>query len=597
MTALALPAGAAALAAWQLGALLTADSPGERHTSPLPGALAFALALTIGLAAAPLPPVEAGQARTLLLGGALVLIAGLWGDVGRGPKQLGLLALVVAAIAACQLGGVEIAAVKIPFVTGPDALISLAPLAGLATVLFLVAVAMVVQATDPVPGLTAGLGLLTAGTFLIVALTRGRNDLSGVGTLTAPLACVVAAACLGLVTPGLGPRALSLGRGGSGLLGYLLGVLAIIGTLKHTAFLLLGLPVLALAVPLLNVWYMQRQWAKAGRTDPATLDRARTLPEMLARRGFTHRRTAGLLLALQGYCCLIALLLVLMIELSVGLKVLLLLTVLPVAFVAFFLISRIAARVAPSAPGKVTILGMPIDAVTYEGAVETADRFIQERVPRHVFTADVSGLMRAREDEELAEIIRTSDLVTADGAGVLWAARVFDFALPERVSGVDLVRRFSGLAAAQGYRVFLLGAAEGVAQAAADVLCQEHPGLTICGVQHGFFESEEAVAQRLREARPDILFVALGIPRQERFIRTVAREVGVPLSMGVGGSFDVISGRLERAPEWMQRSGLEWLFRVIQEPKRLPRLLALPRFGLAIATDAWRAYRRGGPAA
>lgn len=593
--ALGLPALAAALAAWQLGALLTADSIGERNHSPIPGALAFALAVAIGLAAAPLPPAEAAQARVLLLAGALVLIAGLWSDVGRGPRQLVLAAVMLAAIAACQLGGAEIAAVKIPFVTGADALLSLQPIGALATVMFLVAVAMVVQATDPVPGLTAGLGVMTAGTFLIVAVTRGRAEMAGVGSLTAPLAGIVAAACLGLVTPGLGPRALSLGRGGSGLLGYLLGVLAIIGTLKHTAFLLLGLPLLALAVPLLNVWYMQRQWLKAGHADPATLDRARTLPEMLARRGFTHRRTAGLLLALQGYCCLIALLLVLMIELAVVLKVLLLLTVLPVAFAAFFLISRIAARVAPSAPGKVTILGMPIDAVTYDGAVATADRFIQERVPRHVFTADVSGLMRAREDEEMAEIIRTSDLVTADGAGVLWAARVFDFALPERVSGVDLVRRFSGLAAAKGYRVFLLGAAEGVAQAAADTLCAEHPGLTICGVQHGFFESEETVAQMLRDAQPDILFVALGIPRQERFIRTVARNVGVPLSMGVGGSFDVISGRLERAPEWMQRSGLEWLFRVIQEPKRLPRLLALPRFGLAIATDAWRAYRRRGP--
>ena len=595
VAALGLPIAAAALAAWQLGALLTADEAGTRSSSPLPGALAFALAVAIGLAAAVLPPDQTRQVHILLLGGAIVLIAGLWSDVGRGPGYVGVVALVVAAVLACQFGGAEIQAVKVPFVRGPDALIDLAPIAALATVVFLVGVAMVVQATDPLPGLTAGLGVLTAGTFLVVALTKGQSEMAGVGALTAPLAAVVAAACLGLVTPGLGPRALSLGRGGSGLLGYLLGVLAIIGTLKHTAFLLLGLPLLALAVPVLNVWYMQRQWSKAGHADPAALDRARTLPEMLTRRGFGHRRTAGLLLALQAYCCVIALLLVLMIEISVVLKILLLLTVLPVAFAAFFLISRIAARVGPLAPGKITILGLPIDAVTYEGAVEIADGFIQERTPRHVFTADVSGLMRAREDEELAGIIRTSDLVTADGAGVLWAARVFDFPLPERVSGVDLVRRFSGLAAAKGYRVFLLGAAEGVAQTAADTLVAEHPGLTICGVQHGFFESDEAVAEQLRQAQPDILFVALGIPRQERFIRTVAREVGVPLSMGVGGSFDVISGRLERAPEWMQRSGLEWLFRVIQEPKRLPRLLALPRFGLAIATDAWRTYRRKGP--
>jgi N-acetylglucosaminyldiphosphoundecaprenol N-acetyl-beta-D-mannosaminyltransferase len=219
------------------------------------------------------------------------------------------------------------------------------------------------------------------------------------------------------------------------------------------------------------------------------------------------------------------------------------------------------------------------------------DEMIRAGGPRHIFTADVSGLMRAREDSELAAVIATCDLVTADGAGVLWAARLFDFPLPERVSGVDLVRRLSALAARQGYRIYLLGAAPGVAQAAAEVLLRENPGLTICGVHDGYWQDEDAVVAELAAAAPQIVFVALGIPKQEQFIRR-HRQV-LPLCLGIGGSFDVISGRLERAPEWMQRAGLEWLFRVKQEPKRWRRLAALPQFVLAIAADSWRAWRAG----
>jgi N-acetylglucosaminyldiphosphoundecaprenol N-acetyl-beta-D-mannosaminyltransferase len=274
-------------------------------------------------------------------------------------------------------------------------------------------------------------------------------------------------------------------------------------------------------------------------------------------------------------------------------KLLLLLTVLPAGFAAFFLLSRIAARVAAVGEGKVEVLGVPIDALTYDTAIERMDGLIGAGGSHHVFTADVSGIMRAREGPELLEIIRTCDLVTADGAGVLWAARLFDFPLPERVSGVDLVRRLSALAAARGYRVFLLGAAPGVADEAARVLVSENAGLTICGTHDGYFADEAPVVELLRQARPQILFAALGIPKQEQFIRRWYRELELPLCVGVGGSFDVISGRLQRAPLWVQRAGLEWLYRVVQEPRRWRRLAALPRFVLAIAGHSLRAWLRG----
>ena len=330
----------AALVAWQLGALLTTLEAESRRVEATAGAMAFAFAVAVGLCAASLPPPAAYTARVIVPAGALVLIAGLWRDLDRGFRYLAGLALIGAAALVVAGGGIQIDQVKIPLLSGASPFWKLGAAGPPLTVAFIVGVAVVVRATDPMPGLTAGLGFLSALTFMLVALTRGRDSLAAVSDLSAPLAAVIAGACCGLVTPGLGPRALSLGRGGAGLLGFLLGVLAVIGTLKHTAFLVLGLPLLALAVPLLNLLYMQRQWVQAGQQDPADL------VDMLQRRGFTHRRTVGVLLGLQAYCCLVALALVVLITLPVILKALLLATLLPAACAAFFLISRIAARVA-----------------------------------------------------------------------------------------------------------------------------------------------------------------------------------------------------------------------------------------------------------
>lgn len=587
----------AAVAAWQLGRVLLCAAGDQRDSQfmTISGAVAFGLAVTLGLLAVPSVDSAASSAALgaspgaawLVLAGALVLVAGLWRDLGRGVRGQSMAALVLAALIAVTVGGVSVEQVKLPF----GGFVDLGLAGQVLTVAWIVAAAVVVRLLDPLPGLTAGFGLLSAGTFFVVVVAKGHEPLARVAGISPSLSAVLLGACLGVVLAG-GRTGLSLGRAGSGLLGFLLAVLTVVGTLKHTAFLLVALPVLSLAVPMLNVFYMRRQWQRAGGADPASLDRARTLGDMLGRRGFGHTRAVELLLGLQAYCCLTALALVGLVTVPVVVKLLLLAMVLPAAFVAFFLLSRIAARVAAVDAGKVRILDVPIDALTYQSAEQRMDELIRSGGAHHVFTADASGIMRAQEEPELAEIIRTCDLVTADGAGVLWAARIFDFPLPERVSGVDLVRRLSGLAARQGYRVFLLGAAPGVAEAAADVLRAENPGLDICGVRDGYFKDEAEIAEVLRAARPHILFVALGIPKQEQFIRRWYKELGLPLCLGIGGSFDVISGKLERAPEWMQRAGLEWLFRVLQEPKRWRRLAALPKFVGAIAVSTWRDWRR-----
>ena len=259
-----------------------------------------------------------------------------------------------------------------------------------------------------------------------------------------------------------------------------------------------------------------------------------------------------------------------------------------VAAVAIVAGSRLSERLhpAPRATSPVDILGVTVDPLTTEQVIRRCEEFIKSGQPHHLFTADACGIMQMQEDAELRDIVRQADLVTADGFGVVVAAHLRGINLPERVSGVDLVEKLSVLAARNGYRVFYFGAADGVALAAANALKRDNPDLCIAGARHGFFttEDEAGVVREIAAAKPDVLFVALGIPKQERFIRQHYHELGVPVMIGIGGSFDVISGQLARAPKWMQRCGLEWLFRLYQEPARLPRMTILPTF----VVKAWR---------
>jgi N-acetylglucosaminyldiphosphoundecaprenol N-acetyl-beta-D-mannosaminyltransferase len=154
----------------------------------------------------------------------------------------------------------------------------------------------------------------------------------------------------------------------------------------------------------------------------------------------------------------------------------------------------------------------------------------------------------------------------------------------ERVSGVDMLVHLCGRATDLGHSVFLLGAAPGVAESAAKKLIERFPGLNVAGTQHGYFVPEETedVLRRIREAEPDLLFVAFGIPMQEKWIRRHMEKLNVPVCMGVGGSFDVISGNVKRAPKWMQRHGLEWVYRLASNPKKIGKVMTLPRFVLMV---------------
>ncbi|MBR5163599.1 MAG: WecB/TagA/CpsF family glycosyltransferase, partial [Schwartzia sp.] len=213
-------------------------------------------------------------------------------------------------------------------------------------------------------------------------------------------------------------------------------------------------------------------------------------------------------------------------------------------------------------------------------AVEQAERWMDERRGALIATANAEMIMNATRDEELFEILRSADLVVPDGAGTVWAAHHLGYEMPERVAGYDLSQELLRRAPQKNRRVFFFGSAPGVAEKAKQKAEELYPGISVVGVRNGYFSSEEEpeIIREIREARPDLLLVALGVPKQEKWLNKHKEELDVPVSIGVGGTLDVMAGTMRRAPVWMQKAKLEWLFRGLLQPKRAGRLLALPKF-------------------
>lgn len=225
-----------------------------------------------------------------------------------------------------------------------------------------------------------------------------------------------------------------------------------------------------------------------------------------------------------------------------------------------------------------------IDGALAEG------RFVQHAV------VNVAKLMRARRDDSLRAALAACEIVNVDGMGVVWGARALGVPVPERVAGIDLFHELLALAERRAYPVFLLGAREEVLERAVAALRRAHPALPLAGWHHGYFwDREQALVARVRASGARLLFVAVSSPAKERFIHRWREELGVGFVMGVGGSFDVVAGHTRRAPPWMQRAGLEWTWRLAQEPRRMWRryLLTNGEFALRL-TARWLARRRRG---
>ncbi|HAP93144.1 MAG TPA: glycosyltransferase [Desulfotomaculum sp.] len=235
---------------------------------------------------------------------------------------------------------------------------------------------------------------------------------------------------------------------------------------------------------------------------------------------------------------------------------------------------------------RVKILGAWVDALKMEEAEEQIAGFVRSGRPHQVVTLNPEILYRVQQEPELLDLINHAHLVTADGTGVVWACRVAGQPIPERVTGIDLMLRLVARSAKEGWRIFLLGGEPGVAQEASRRLQQRYPRLLIAGAYHGYFSntgnssshSEVEVIEMIRSSHSQLLFAGMGAPRQDQFIARNLNHLHVHVAMGVGGSFDVVAGRVARAPAWMQRMRVEWLGRLLKEPCRIKRVLVLPKF-------------------
>ncbi len=235
------------------------------------------------------------------------------------------------------------------------------------------------------------------------------------------------------------------------------------------------------------------------------------------------------------------------------------------------------------------LFNLEIDNLTLLEALEKIDDLIASGGCHHVVTANPEILYRALSDKGLYETIAQASLVTADGQGVLLAGKLLDQPFKARVTGIDLAEALCATSGERGHKIYFLGGKEGISKKAQMAILRRYPNANIVGEHHGYFKNDiEPLLADLREKQPDILLVAMGSPYQEAFILRYQKLLNIPVAIGVGGTLDVFSGEVKRAPELVQTLKLEWAYRILSDPKRWRRTLVLPKFVLAVLKEKYK---------
>lgn len=224
-----------------------------------------------------------------------------------------------------------------------------------------------------------------------------------------------------------------------------------------------------------------------------------------------------------------------------------------------------------TSPKRRRFFGANIDLLTMDQTLSTIESIIERRKPMQHVVVNVAKLVAMQNDVELKRVVNNCAIVNADGQGVVWGARRLGINVPERVAGIDLFEGLVQLAALKGYRLYFLGATDEIVGKTVATLQDRYPDLDVAGFRSGYFDEREeaAIAQEIRRSNADMLFVGMSSPKKEFFLKRNLAAMNVPFAMGVGGSFDIIAGKTRRAPIWMQRVGLEWVYRLLNEPRRM----------------------------
>ena len=240
----------------------------------------------------------------------------------------------------------------------------------------------------------------------------------------------------------------------------------------------------------------------------------------------------------------------------------------------------------------VKILDVPVHPLTMGEAVSVLEESITSGEQAFVVTANAEIIMMCQEDAGYKKIVsQDAKLVLPDGAGAVWAGRHLGYKIPERVAGFDLYCQLLDKAAQKGYKAFFFGGSPGIAEAAKAKSEELYPGVQVVGCRNGYFKEEESLAiiDEINASGADMLFAALGAPKQEKWLVRYREQLKPKILMGIGGSFDVFAGKMERAPKWMQDASLEWLFRLYKQPSRFMRMMALPKFVLKVVFNGKKA--------
>jgi len=464
------------------------------------------------------------------------------------------------------------------------------------TIIWLISITNSIGQADELGDITPYIVFIASLTFLVVSLIQRQGLI-----LAEALSLIMAAISFIFI------KYIPRGKFSSYYMsfGFILAVIAIVGVSKSTAALTLLIPLLILGVPIIDSSYsivanyarQESPGSGIGGKSPLFSEsgsgsRSR-LRQKLQSYGFSAQGANLTIISVSLYLSLAAFII------SIYQNFYLLITLTAFGWMAFELLKNkiqseelIIER--DIFNNRIKLFQVGIDQVDNQETIQRIEEFIISKKPHQIVTPDTLAVLRARKEPEYHAILKSADLVTPDGAGILWATTTLNYPLPERVTGIDIIHNICRLAAKKGYSLYLLGSYPGVVGEAALNLTRKYPGIKIAGTHHGYFacedsqncedvknsdsdnnKEEEEIIDEIRENRPDILLVGMGVPKQEKWISKNLDKMDVPVCMGVGGSFDVLSGRIPRAPLWMQRHGMEWIYRSIKQPNRAFRTLAL----------------------